>query len=121
MDKENYNNIDEYLCVLDPLKQNRLLEIRNIVKNNYQDAVELISYKMPAFKLNGKILIYYAAFKNHISIVPAPRNIDEFDIELKNFKGGKGTIQFPDFLPLPTNLIERIVNYRAKRVFEKTI
>lgn len=119
MGKTVYNNIDEYINVLEPLKQSRLLEIRNIVLNNYPDAVELISYNIPAFKLNGKILLYYAAFKNHVSIFPAPRNIDEFAAELINYKGGKGTIQFSDFHPMPINLIERIIAYRAIRVFEK--
>lgn len=120
MNDSKNNSIDEYLKDFDDEKKQKLLIIRNIVKTKFPSSDELISYRMPAFKFNGKILIYFAAFKNHVSIFPAPRKVAEFEIELKNYKGGKGTIQFPDSLPLPVDLIERIVKYRADSIIEKS-
>lgn len=119
MDKQKPNSIDEYLSKLDTDKIEKIILIRNIVKNTIPEASETISYEMPAFRYKNRILLYFAAFKNHISIFPAPRTAQEFADELKNYKGGKGTVQFQDSNPLPLNLIERIVKFHAAKIVAK--
>ncbi|MCC6721668.1 MAG: DUF1801 domain-containing protein [Bacteroidia bacterium] len=119
MDKQKPNSIDEYLSKLKTDKIEKITLIRNIVKNTIPEASETISYEMPAFKYKNRILIYFAAFKNHISIFPAPRTAQEFADELKNYKGGKGTVQFQDSNPLPLHLIERIVKFHAAKIVAK--
>ncbi|NUM31723.1 MAG: DUF1801 domain-containing protein [Bacteroidetes bacterium] len=119
MNENKILSINDYLKRIDNDKKLKLIEIRNLVKLNFPEAIETISFKMPAFKLNGKILIYFAAFKNHISIFPAPRTVNEFESELKNYKGGKGTIQFTDGQPIPVKLIEKILIFRAQTIINK--
>jgi len=75
---------------------------------------ETISYGMPAFMLNGKYVIFFAGYKNHISVYPAPRENPEFKKELSQYKGGKGTVQFPIDQPLPVELISRLTQFRVK-------
>ena len=77
--------------------------------------IEAISYQIPTFKLNGKNLIHFAAFKHHVGLYPAPREVDEFREELAAYKGGKGTVQFPLDQPIPYDLISRIVKFRIKK------
>ena len=89
-----------------------LKELRAIVKKMAPDAEEGISYGIPVFKLNGKMFVYIAGFKNHTSLYPAPRGNDAFKEELANYKGGKGTVQFPLDKPLPVGLIKRIIKFR---------
>jgi uncharacterized protein YdhG (YjbR/CyaY superfamily) len=76
--------------------------------------VEAISYRMPTFKLNGKNLVHFAAFKNHIGFYPIPSGIEAFKEELSAYKQGKGSVQFPLDKPIPYELISRIVEFRVK-------
>ena len=73
---------------------------------------------MPAFK-HGGILVWYAAFVNHVSLFPGGSVLTRFGDELKKFKTSKGTIQFPLNAPLPMGLIKRIVKARVAEVQEK--
>ncbi len=91
----------------------RLKEIRSIVRSLAPDAVEKISYRMPAFFLNGA-LVWFAAFKNHIGFYPGASGVAVFQDEIKSYKSAKGSIQFPHDRPLPAALIKRIVKYRMK-------
>jgi uncharacterized protein YdhG (YjbR/CyaY superfamily) len=75
---------------------------------------ELISYKMPAFRLNG-ILIYYAAFKNHIGVFPPVTGDARLEKALARYRGPKGNLRFPLNEPMPFDLIERIVALRVKQ------
>ena len=97
---------------IQPLLQN----MREIIKNVAPEAVEVISYSMPAFKFHGKILCYFAAHKNHIGFYATPSANIFFAEELKDYKTSKGTIQFPYEKPLPYNLIEKIVLYKANEL-----
>jgi len=76
----------------------------------------MIAYRMPAYKLNGKPLAYFAAFKEHIGFYPLPHVIDQFKTELSKYKQGKGSVQFPIDQAMPLDLIERIVKLRALEV-----
>jgi uncharacterized protein YdhG (YjbR/CyaY superfamily) len=110
--------IDEYVANFPEDVQKKLQEIRGVIKDAAPEAKERISYKMPAFTLNGN-LVYFAAFKNHIGFYPIPSGIEEFKKELSVYKQGKGSVQFPLDKPLPLELIRRIVKFRVRENLEK--
>ena len=119
MDKTQLNDIDQYITGFSSEIQAILQEIRAIIKKAAPEAQEAISYQMPTFKMNGN-LIHFAAFKNHIGVYPAPTGIEQFRKELSAYKGGKGSVQFPFSLPMPYDLISRIVKYRVQENLERT-
>ncbi|WP_407309429.1 iron chaperone [Desulfosporosinus sp. SB140] len=110
--KASFNSIDEYILKFSPDIQEKLQMLRDVIKEAAPEASEKISYQMPAFVLHGN-LVYFAAFKNHIGFYPTSSGIAAFKNELSEYKGGKGTIQFPLDKPLPYELISRIVKYRV--------
>jgi uncharacterized protein YdhG (YjbR/CyaY superfamily) len=107
-------DIDEYIAGFPKGTQNNLERIRATVKKAAPKAEESISYGMPAFKTNGKPLVYFAAFKNHIGFYATPTGHSEFEKELSKYKKGKGSVQFPLDKPMPFNLITKIVKFRVK-------
>ncbi len=113
-------NIDEYVAGFPAETQKALKQIRTTIKKAAPGAEEIISYAIPAFKLNGSYLIYFAGFKNHVSIYPAPRGIEAFKKILSKYKGGKGTVQFPLDEPIPLDLITRIVKFKIKDALAKS-
>ena len=110
--KPAYETIDEYIAMFPAEVQARLQQVRSVVHADAPDAKERISYKMPAFTLNGN-LVYFGAFTNHIGFYPIPTGIAAFEKELSIYKQGKGSVQFPFDQPLPVDLITRIVKFRA--------
>ena len=112
-------SIDEYIVGFPENVQQRLEKIRATIKKAAPKAQEKISYQIPTFTLDGKYVIYFAGFKNHISVYPAPRGSEEFKEELSAYGGGKGTVQFPLDKPVPYELISRIVKFRIKDNLEK--
>lgn len=106
-------DIDEYIERFPTNVQKLLQKIRKTIQKAAPDATEVISYQMPAFK-QKRVVVYFAAHKNHIAIYPAPRGAKEFKQELAEYEGGKGTVQFPLDQPVPYDLITRIVKYRIK-------
>ena len=113
------NNIDEYIAGFPKETQKILEQIRATVKKAAPDAEETISYAIPTFILKGHYLIYFAGFKNHIGLYPAPRENEAFKKELAVYTGGKGTVQFPLDKPMPLDLITKIVKFRVKENLEK--
>jgi uncharacterized protein YdhG (YjbR/CyaY superfamily) len=109
----NYNNIDEYINLFSDSIKEKLQQLRHEIKSVIPETTEVISYNMPAFKLK-EVLVYFAAYKNHIGFYPTPSAIVEFKKELKDYKTSKGAIQFPLNKPLPFELIKKIVEYRIK-------
>jgi uncharacterized protein YdhG (YjbR/CyaY superfamily) len=105
-------NFEEYLLNYTPEVQDRLNQIRSLVKKAAPDAEEKISYGMPAFTLHG-MLIYYAAHSKHIGLYPFTTAIEAFREELLSYKTAKGSIQFPNDKPLPLNLISQIIEFRV--------
>jgi uncharacterized protein YdhG (YjbR/CyaY superfamily) len=83
-----------------------------------REAVEVISYRMPAFKL-GRVLVWYAAFADHVSLFPGGSVLVRFENDLADFKTSKGTIQVPLDRSLPTALIKRIVRARVAEIQRK--
>jgi uncharacterized protein YdhG (YjbR/CyaY superfamily) len=98
--------------------QQRLQKLRLTVKKTAPQAKEKISYGIPAFTLNG-MLVWFAAFKNHIGFYPRTSAIAAFKKELSAYKGAKGSVQFPFDKPLPLPLISRIVKFRVKENLSK--
>jgi uncharacterized protein YdhG (YjbR/CyaY superfamily) len=114
------NSIDEYIAGFPDDIQFILEELRMTIRKAAPGVVEKISYRMPTFVLNG-ILVYFAAFKNHVGFYPRLSGIESFKKELSVYKGGKGSVQFPINDPLPLNLITEIVRFRVKENLEITL
>jgi uncharacterized protein YdhG (YjbR/CyaY superfamily) len=117
--KNQFKTMDEYIKTFPNDVQNILEEMRQTIRKAAPEAVEAISYQMPTFKLNGKNLVHFAAFKNHIGFYPIPSGIEVFKKELSSYKQGKGSVQFPMDKPIPYDLVKKIVIYRAKENLEK--
>ena len=111
-------NIDEYIAGFPQETQAILEQLRATIRKAAPGAEEVISYSMPAFRLHG-ILVYFAAFKNHIGFFPTSSGILAFKEELSNYAGGKGTVRFPLDKPLPFNLISEIVKFRVRENLNK--
>jgi len=112
--ENNFKTVEEYLLLFPKEVQSLLEKVRNTILKNAPDAIESISYGMPAYKTNGKPLVYFAAYKNHIGFYATPNAHTEFTNELSKYKQGKGSVQFPLNEPIPFDLIERIVIYNVK-------
>jgi uncharacterized protein YdhG (YjbR/CyaY superfamily) len=106
------NEVDHYIDSFPDDIKAILTKIRQVIIMNAKDAEETIAYKMPAYRTNGKPLIYFAGFKNHIGLYATPSGHSEFEEELSRYKHGKGSVQFPLDQPIPYDLIERIVKFR---------
>ncbi len=116
--KITYESIDDYI-IQAPLEIRKKLEaVRKVIHEAAPEAEEKISYQMPTFFLHGN-LVHFAAFKKHIGFYPAPSGIEAFQEELAQYKGAKGSVQFPLDKPLPLDLISRIVKFRAAENREK--
>jgi uncharacterized protein YdhG (YjbR/CyaY superfamily) len=106
--------VDAYIAEFPEGLQKILKKLRAMIKQLAPEAVESIAYAMPGYKLNGKPLIYYAAFKEHIGLYATPSGHEKFAAELAKYKQGKGSVQFPLDEEMPYALIERIVKFRVK-------
>ena len=105
--------VDEYIAGFPDETKKRLIQLRKAIVSVAPKAEELISYGIAGYKYHGT-LIYFAGWKNHISLYPAPWNAAELKKEMSQYKGAKGTIKFPNDKPLPLQLISKIVKYRLE-------
>jgi uncharacterized protein YdhG (YjbR/CyaY superfamily) len=117
--QETPKNIDEYIAGFPSEVQKILQDIRVTIRKAAPEAEETISYQIPAFTLKGKYLIYFAAYKRHIGLYPAPRGVEKFKKELARYEGGKGTVRLPLAEKIPFGLISRIVKFKARQNLEK--
>ena len=111
--------MDEYIGTFPKNVQVILGKLRQTISKAVPEAVEAISYQMPTFKLNGKSLVYFAGYKNHIGFYPIPSGVEAFKQELSPYKKGKGSVQFPIDKPLPFDLVRRMVQFRVKEKRER--
>jgi uncharacterized protein YdhG (YjbR/CyaY superfamily) len=112
------NAIDLYIADF-PVKTQKYLDlIRATIIKAAPDAEEIISYKMPAYKLNG-MLVYFAGYDKHIGFYSTPTGHKEFEKEFSKYKTGKGSVQFPLDEPLPVALITKVVKFRVKENLAK--
>lgn len=107
-------NMDEYIAGFPNDVQEILEKIRVTIRKAAPDAEETISYQIPTFTLKGRYLVYFAAYKKHIGLYPAPTGIEEFKNEMSIYGSGKGTLKFPLDKPIPFDLISKIVKFRVK-------
>jgi uncharacterized protein YdhG (YjbR/CyaY superfamily) len=114
-----YKSVDEYLSFQPEDIQYRLEDLRGAIRRAAPKATEMISYNIPAYWLGG-VLVYFAAYKNHIGFYPTSSGVREFKAELSKYKVSKGAIQFPIDEALPLGLITKIVKFRVKENMEKT-
>jgi|SRR5688572_74254 len=120
MTKEKPKNIDDYISGFPGQTQEGLEKIRASIKKIAPNAEETISYGIPAFNLNGRYLVYFAGYKQHISIYPVPSGNKSFEKDFPPYyTSGRGTIQFPLDKPTPISLVTKIVKFRMKENQEK--
>lgn len=113
-------NVEEYIADFPIETQTILEQVRAIIKKTAPAAEESISYAMPAYKLNGKPLVYFAGYKEHIGFYATPTGHEAFKDDLSNYKQGKGSVQFPLDKPIPLDLIERITKFRVEENLKKS-
>ena len=106
--------VASYFAKFPEASQKRMQQIRTLILEKAPDAQESINYGMPAYKTNGKPLIYFAAFKNHIGLYATPSGHTHFADALSQYKQGKGSVQFPNEQPLPLDLIAEIIAFRVE-------
>ncbi len=111
------STIDVYIASFPDDVQGILETMRRTIKKAAPTAEETIRYQMPTFKLNGKNLVHFAAFKHHIGFYPTPSGITAFQKELSIYKQGKGSVQFPLDKPMPYDLVKRIVLFRVNETW----
>jgi|SRR5690606_35683593 len=111
--------VDEYIAGFPKETQEVLEQIRSLIKKTAPAAVEKISYAIPAFNLNNQNIIYFAGYKNHVSVYPVPKGDEAFQKEIAGFRTGKGTLQFPLDKSLPLQLIKKVVKHSINENAEK--
>jgi len=112
-DKVGFNSMDEYIASFPKNVQQILEQVRLTIKAAAPGAQEKISYQIAAFELNGRNLIHFAGWKNHISLYPVPSGTGSVNKEVSPYMSGKGTLKFPLDKPMPLKLITEIVRYRV--------
>jgi uncharacterized protein YdhG (YjbR/CyaY superfamily) len=120
MAKTGFKSVDEYIASQPEAVQGVLKRVRSIIRKAVPGVEEMISYKIPAYKLHGGPVLYFAGWRQHYSLYPATdRVVAAFKNELAPYEVSKGTIRFPLSEPVPVKLIERIAKFRAKEVVER--
>jgi len=117
MAKTDFTSVDDYIAAQPEEVRAVLRRVRGVIRKAVPAAEEVISYQIPAYKLPGGRVIWFAGWKKHFSLYPATgRLVAEFKKELAPYTVSKGTIRFPLSEPVPAKLIERIAKFRAKEV-----
>jgi uncharacterized protein YdhG (YjbR/CyaY superfamily) len=118
MDSVKVQTVEDYIRTYPAEVKKVLTNLREIIKKAAPNAEEVISYNMPAFRLEG-MLVWYAGYKHHVGFYPKPSAIEAFKEHLSAYKLSKGTVQFTLDKPLPVRLIMQMVKYRIKENVEK--
>jgi uncharacterized protein YdhG (YjbR/CyaY superfamily) len=112
--RKKHADVPSYLASLPPDARRALQTMRRIVRTAAAGGVETISYGIPAYWLDGRVLVYFAAWRAHTSLYPITASIQRaFAADLKRYKTSKGTVQFPLDRPIPTGLVRRLVRARV--------
>ena len=109
--------IDDYLANLEEPKRSTLEELRRTILEIIPQAEQCISYGMPAFRVNGKVVAGFAAFKNHLSYLPHSGSVfPELRDDLAGYQTSSGALRFPIDAPLPAHLVEKLIAVRTSHV-----
>ena len=120
MAKTDFKSVDEYIASQPEAVRGILERVRSTIRKAVPGAEEVISYKIPAYKLQGGPVLYFAGWRKHYSLYPATAGVvAAFKDDLAPYEVNKGTIRFPLSQPVPVKLIERIAKARAKEVAER--
>jgi uncharacterized protein YdhG (YjbR/CyaY superfamily) len=112
--------VRQYLAALPPESRKQLKQLRDAIRSAAPGAQEAFSYRIPAFRLHGQPLVWYAAFKHHCSMYPMTAAIrSSHAAELEGYETSKGTVRFPLTRPLPIALIRRLVKSRIQELSTK--
>ncbi len=115
---QKYTTVDAYIHSLSPEIKKKIDILRSVIQKVVPQAKEKLSYGVPAFYLNGN-LVLYAGFKNHIGLYPQPSAMKKFKKKLASYETSEGTIRFPLNKPLPLDLIREIVSFRVQENMKK--
>lgn len=110
------DTVDEYLAGFEGEVRERLDAMRRVVREVAPDAVESMAYGMPAYKLDGKPLVYFAGFARHVGFYATPNGHEAFAEEFAAYRQGKGSVQLPLDRPLPLDLVRRVVEFRVASI-----
>jgi uncharacterized protein YdhG (YjbR/CyaY superfamily) len=120
MAKAGFKSVDEYMAAQPEAVRGLLDRVRTTLRKALPKAEECISYQIPAYKLPGGVVIYFAGWKQHYSLYPATAGVvAAFREELSPYELSKGTIRFPLSRPVPVRLVGRIAKFRAKEVADR--
>ena len=120
MAKTDFKSVDEYIASQPEAVQGVLERVRSTIRKAVPQAEEVISYKIPAYKLQGGPVLYFAGWKQHFSLYPVTANVvAAFKDEIAPYLVKKATLRFPLAQPVPVKLIGRIAKFRAKEVAER--
>jgi uncharacterized protein YdhG (YjbR/CyaY superfamily) len=115
--KSDKTLVDEYIAAQPEALRGPLKRVRNTIRKALPGAEEVISYKMPTYKLHGSRVLYFAGWKAHYALYAATDSVvAAFEHELAQYEIAKGTIRFPLSEPVPVELIARIAKFRAQEV-----
>ena len=117
--EKRFETIDEYIAAFPRNVQDILEELRRVIRESAPESEETISYGIPTFDLNGRHLVHFAAYKNHIGFYPTSSGITHFKKELSRYELSRGTVRFPINEPIPFDLIRKIVKYRVTENLNK--
>lgn len=113
------NEVTNYISTFPEPVQKIMQQLREIITKTAPEATESMAYGMPAYKIKGKPLVYFAGYKNHLGFYATPTGHEAFAAELSRYKQGKGSVQFPLSEPMPYDLIKRIVVFRRAEQLSK--
>ena len=120
MAKKEYNTVDEYIASQPEAVRSMLESVRSAIRKASPEAEEGISYRIPAYKLHGGPLLYFAAWKKHYSLYPVREQlVAKIGSSLAPYHVEKATLRFPFSEPVPVELIERIANFRVLEAAKK--
>ena len=120
MAKTSFKSVDEYIATQPETVQPILERVRGTIRKAVPRAEEVISYQIPAYKMNGGAVLYFAGWKQHYSLYPASdRLVKAFKGDLARYTVSKGTIRFPLDQPVPAKLIADIAKFRAKETADR--